>query len=323
MRQPRQHERMQSDKMGGTILYKGGVERLLPFSRRLGGMWPEHEEVPGSYSSFPEVLLQDRVDLPYRRLAEAGWPCWFAATCSYLYTYCSGQPIEGSEKLAAFHAAMRITGLLGLPIDYTQVRDRYMAKALRLRAELAPETKALKVAALLEAKLRGERYGYELAQEMIDAYRDAIRTYGEQERNKSRIGDIFEDPVMSAKNAMAFLKANELTLSILNACWEDADKELRQLGEPGNWNLRYEIEDRLAAPYVMRGRLMLLEAMRESRVEGPGDDPEPRKDCEGSYCVPCFEDFWQELQTDMTPAERRAIDRERMQAGLRYDWWRP
>ena len=305
--------------MAGIVLFQGGAEKLLPHSRRLGGFWPSHEELPSGYAGFPDVLCPDKLNLPYGNLVELGWPCWFYVTCLELHRWCSGQPIEGSEMLAAFHSAMRITGLLGLPVDYAQAKDRYMLKILRLRAELPPETPTLKVVALLEARMRGEPYGYELAKEMISAYRDADRVYDELKR--VGCGDIYETAVVSAKVAFGFMKADDLTLSILNACFDKAYKQLQREGKPTDMGAISDREDVVVAPYVMRARLMLLESLRESRVEGPGQAPEVRTGCEGRECERCFEEFWLELLEDMTTTQRRTIERERAQADMHYNWW--
>ena len=66
---------------------------------------------------------------------------------------------------------------------------------------------------------------------------------------------------------------------------------------------------------------MLLESLRESRVEGPGQAPEVRTGCEGRECERCFEEFWLELLEDMTTTQRRTIERERAQADMHYNWW--
>ena len=71
---------------------------------------------------------------------------------------------------------------------------------------------------------------------------------------------------------------------------------------------KYEVEDLASGPFTIRSRQLLLDAMRESRVEGEGAAPAQRPDCTGMYCRSCKRQFWLDLRADMTPEQRKAID---------------
>ena len=249
----------------------------------------------------PERRRKARIDMML-----PGWPCWFQGYCGVVYNIPLRVAGMDSELLPGFLWAMQIAELIGVPIDYAQARDRYMAKMLRLRAELAPDVPALRIAKLLEAKLRGERYGYQLALQMLNAYRMLLETDAEDETT-GQIDwiDWTEDDWTEDDWTEAYTEAylEWESWSALAFYWVDSLF----------WSICESSDD---SSMITRTRQFLLDAMNESRVEGPGEAFVSGPDCEGGRCEACFEEFWLELQADMTESEQANIARLRAELGM-------
>ena len=286
--------------MAGTILYTGGVEKLAPHAFRMSGDRRDFlkAEADHPWPGFPMLFIPpERQRQAHIDMMLPGWPCWFQSYCGVVYNIPLRLAGKDSEILPGFLWAMQIAELIGVPIDYVQARDRYMAKMLRLRAELAPDVPALRIAKILEAKLRGERYGYQLALQMLNAYHFLLEIDAEDERK----GEIYwtDDDWTEA-----FLKWE--SWSALAFHWVDSLF----------WSICESSDD---SSIITRMRQILFDAMNESRVEGPGEAFASGPDCEGGRCEACFEEFWLELQADMTESEQADIARLRAELGMTFE----
>ncbi len=255
--------------MSGTVLLKGGLEKLRHYSHRLSGNWTRRVEraYGGPRRTFPEVLLPDALNERRGYLSSlGGWPCWLTATCGLLHEWPVGEPNRADEEPAAFDWAMRVAGLLERPIDYERVRDRCLVEMLRLMAEFEPKDHALMMAAILDAKLRGERYGYDLANAMLGAYERLARVTLFRDEWSVRklempddappIKELGESPesAIAAWTALAYLRAGDIMRSILESAWDEAlsHSELYDSMEDDD-----DLSDAMnvtAAPFVARGR---------------------------------------------------------------------
>ena len=300
-----------SSRMAGTILCESGAEMLAPHAFRMSGDWRDFSMAEADYPwpGFPALFAPKNESRGFGALTLAGWPCWFAVNCSVALRMPIGLIVGGdSDLMSAFRWAMQVAELVGRPINYTQARDRYMAKVFRLRAESAPEVPALQFALLLEAKLRGEPYAYQLALQIFDAYHHAEEVVAGSEWNQKDPEDWDED---DWKRNDTYSDSERETLlewqSWASLAFHQVDMVL--------WT-RPLLADGTSA--FIRARQYLLEAISESTVEGPGKAPEPRLSCEGVTCETCFEEFWLELQADMTEAEQVDIARRRAEIGMKY-----
>ena len=290
--------------MAGTILYTGGVEKLAPHAFRMSGDRRDFlkAEADHPWPGFPMLFIPpERQRQAYIDMMLPGWPCWFQGYCGVVYNIPLRVAGMDSELLPGFLWAMQIAELIGVPIDYAQARDRYMAKMLRLRAELAPDVPALRIAKLLEAKLRGERYGYQLALQMLNAYRMLLETDAEDETTGQIDWIDWTEDDWTEAYTEAYLEWE--SWSALAFYWVDSLF----------WSICESPDD---SSMITRTRQFLLDAMNESRVEGPGEAFVSGPDCEGGRCEACFEEFWLELQADMTESEQADIARLRAELGM-------
>ena len=296
--------------MAGTILYTGGAEKLAPHAFRMSGDVIDLDRAENSdpWPGFPMLFAPKNESRGLGALTLAGWPCWFAVNCSMTFRMPIVQRGGDSDLMSAFRWAMQVAELVGRPINYTQARDRYMAKVFRLRAESAPEVPALQFALLLEAKLRGEPYAYQLALQMLDACHHAEEVAAGSGWNQKDPADWDEDDWK--RNDTYSDSERETVLE-----WESwASLAFHQV-DMVLWTMPL-LADGTSA--FIRARQYLLEAISESTVEGPGKAPEPRHSCGGVTCETCFEEFWLELQADMTEAEQSDIARRRAELGMQY-----
>ena len=297
--------------MAGTILYTGGVEKLAPHAFRMPGDRRDFlkAEADHPWPGFPMLFIPpERQRQAYIDMMLPGWPCWFQSDCAVVYNIPLKLAGMDSEILPGFLWAMQIAELIGVPIDYAQARDRYMAKMLRLRAELTPYVPALRIAKILEAKLRGERYGYQLALQMLDACHHAEEVAAGSGWNQKDPADWDEDDWKRNDTYSDSERETDLEWeSWASLAFHQVDMVL--------WTMPL-LADGTSA--FIRARQYLLEAISESTVEGPGKAPEPRLSCGGVTCETCFEEFWLELQADMTEAEQVDIARRRAELGMQY-----
>ena len=291
-------------------MYTGGAEKLAPHAFRMSGDWIDLDRAEASHPwpRFPMLFAPKNESRGLGALTLAGWPCWFAVNCSVTLRVPIVQIGGDSDLMSAFHWAMQVAELVGRPINYTQARDRYMAKVFRLRAESAPEVPALQFALLLEAKLRGEPYAYQLALQIFDACHHAEEVAAGSGWNQKDPADWDED---DWKRNDTYGDSERETLlewqSWASLAFHQVDMVL--------WTMPL-LADGTSA--FIRARQYLLEAISESTVEGPGKAPEPRLSCGGVTCETCFEEFWLELQADTTEAEQVDIARRRAELGMQY-----
>ena len=165
------------------------------------------------------------------------WPGWLAESGEALYQNRIGMTLWEEERQMALQWSLRIAELLGLPIDYQRAHDLFFAKMLRLFEDYIKIREAERMAELLEAKVRGERYAFEFAQELLEVRRLSL---------EGLRGDGGSLPI------------SDFIVS-----------ELSDMDMPG---LIFEMFKIVSVRNAQnrQARLFLLEALRDARVEGAG-----------------------------------------------------
>ena len=260
----------------GTILLTDGVEKLIATTGVMDGYWSPRTQGNPANNTFPEVFcpgpeVERDLTLMTTRMA---WPGWLAESSSALYQNRIGMKNCQEERQAAFEWSLRIAELLGLPVDYQRAHDLFFAKMLRLFEDYIKIREAERMAELLEAKVRGERYAFGFAQELLEVRRLTL----EGLRGDGRSLPI-SHPIVS---------------------------ELSDMDMPG---MIFEMSKIISVSNAQtrQARMLLREALREARVEGAGLLAKPVPECRGYKCVHCEQALWEGLYADMTASEQRVI----------------
>ena len=263
-------------QMAGTILVTDGVEKLIATTGVMDGYWSPRTQGNPANNTFPEVFcpgpeVERDLTLMTTRMA---WPGWLAESSSALYQNRIGMKNCQEERQAAFEWSLRIAELLGLPVDYQCAHDLFFAKMLRLFEDYIKIREAERMAELLEAKVRGERYAFGFAQELLEVRRLTL----EGLRGDGRSLPI-SHPIVS---------------------------ELSDMDMPG---MIFEMSKIISVSNAQtrQARMLLREALREARVEGAGLLAKPVPECRGYKCVHCEQALWEGLYADMTASEQRVI----------------
>ena len=276
--------------MAGTILITDGVEKLLATKDIMDGYWSPRKQGNPEHKIFPDVFcpgsdVERDCTLMTTRM---GWPSWLAESSYTLYQNCIGMMNWQEERQMALQWSFRIAGLLGLSIDYQRAHDLFFAKMLRLFEDYIKIREAERMAELLEAKIRGERYAFEFAQELLEVRRltvEGLRGDGGSLISHFLVSDL------SDMDMPGLIFEMFKTVSVRNA------------------------QNRQA-------RLFLLEALREARVEGAGLIAKPVPECRGYKCNHCEQALWDGLYADMTASERKVIRTRVAQLDISHNYFR-
>lgn len=308
--------------MPAIILLPNGAQRLEGFKGRMSGNWKDLDEEP--------LNVWDRLEFPHLLLApirlrgqrdvvfqEAGWPCWLGESCHVMFIWPGDETPNKVLEDDSFHWAMRLTGLLGTPIDYELTRMRLQIKLLEMLADFDLGKHSLRMKDLLQARLDGHRNGFDVACEMLATYKFYEKPWQNYQDRDDIVSDFQE--VVQVGSAICCLQPDDMINAIVMSAWK---QERVRAWHQGELNLSlhktpsFEQQDEQAAPYILKIRLALLQALRESQTYSDIVSPRPTAGCTGAYCENCFELMWDALTEDMCPAQRTWISREKERVGI-------
>ena len=284
-------------QIAGTILITDGVEKLIATKDIMEGDWSfgflKRKQGDPANNTFPDVFFPGpEVDRDFTLMTtRMAWPGWLAESSHILHQNCIGMMDWQEERQAALQWTLRIAGLLGLPIDYQRAHDLFFVKVLRLFEDSIKIRGAGRIADLLEAKVRGERYAFGFAQELLEVRR------------------LYLESEVSIGGHGRLLISHAIVL------------ELSDMDLPGLMFELFKTASDLNAQN-RQARLFLLEALREARVEGAGLIAKPVPECRGYKCNHCEQALWDGLYADMTASERKVIRTRVAQLDISHNYFR-
>ena len=319
---------MEEVTLAGTILVANAPEKIKSYYRDLLGYWNDDEaEGHTSFNRFPFILRPPDA-VAGISTPKTDWPCWLTHTCEELFVWPARvDEADIDEEQEAFRWAQRVATYLNAPIDYDRARDIYVEKSIRLLGDFDPKGIAPRIADLLKKRVRDGGQAFDLASEMLSAYREyqeAWEDYQDWRESAFNADDLklpkdFPDrfspeAVASVGISLAFLQASDVTYSLIVCPWNHREitawhKGIRTLTLRDLRPLTDKEFNKLAAPYIRKARGFLLDALRQSLT--PQGVEQKEWSCPSAECRDCFENLWNVMLSEMTISQRRIISRER------------
>ena len=299
-----------------NILLPDGVERLLPLKGRLHGHWETNYQPPfrrKGFYDFPHLFF---CSSPRHSIfQQVGWPCWMGASCWTLFIWPGEDNPNKVLEDDSFHWAMRLTGLLEMPIDYDAARLRIQIRLLDMLADFDMGEHSSRMKGLLEARLDGRPNGFEVAREMLSAYRfyqEAWDAYSFPDDNYNLA------EIIQVGSAISCLQPDDMIDAVIIGAMQGAMVRAWHRGERdiNRYQARsFERQDKQAAPYILKIRQALLKSLRESVSEISAIELEPVPGCTGGFCDNCVDLFWDTLEKEMSPVHRAELRARRSGSG--------
>ena len=299
--------------MTAVVLVSDGVERLLGSRDKLA----DHDVgFNGVLSLTAEIQEKDAhrggTHFPYSLVESAG----------RLQGMTVGMPSAAEEEELDYQWSLRVAGLLGLPIDYDRAEELFFSRMLRLLSGYDESGGFERLAAKIAGRERGDVSAYDYAQEVLAIKAHNVDMSLSFERLESEICGLSRERQCDAEREF---DAGHTECEWTHELWHFNSHDMvraifeisHTLAYPDSktaltdWNLHPSADEVIAQPHVREAKRLLLEALREARVDqATASVVLPGKKYHHWACPICEVLSWTRICEDMSGAEREKVKAE-------------